>query len=170
MAWESYRPTPGKNTVRYRNTETGETRSRRQQEKETLSPKKYNQYYRRGVVNRKTEKFTKKSNTKHKVASVTRWQDLQNLINGQKPPKGKDLTAFVRVTDHKTGQEKQTQSVHVGGDWRFLLTEYAVALARKYFSPPGEDEPGEDDELSDEELDALEDQELEYELVFVSAL
>ena len=169
MAWESYRPTPGKNTVRYRNTETGETRSRRQHEKATIDPKKYNQYYRKGVIRRKTEKFTKRSNTKHKSASVSRWQDLQNLISKGKPPKGKDLTAFVRVTNHATGEQKQTQSVILSGDWRFLLTEYAVALARKYFSK-ADPEEGDDEELSDEELDALSDQELEYELVFVSDL
>lgn len=169
MAWEKYRPTPGKNTVRYRNTETGETRSRRQQEKSTLNPVKYNQYYRRGVTKRDTKKYTK-AETKHKIISVTRWQDLQNLINKQKPPKGKDLTAFVRVTNHATGEQKQTNSVAVGGDWRFLLTEFAVALARKYFTPPDDEGEGDDDELSDSELDALEDAELEYELVFVSDL
>ena len=170
MAWVSYRPTPGKNTVRYRNTETGETRSRRQQEKETMAPKKYNQYYRKGVTKRKTEKFTKKSNTKHKVLTVTRWQDLQNLIQREKPPKGKGpLTAFVRVTDHKTGQERQTQSVHVGGDWRVLLNQFAVAFMRAYFTPPS-DEPDDSDRLTDDELDDLEDAELEFELVFVAPL
>ena len=169
MAWVSYRPTPGKNTTRYRNTETGETRSRRQPEKATLNPTKYNQYYRRGVTKRDTKKYTK-AETKHKIVSVTRWQDLQNLINGQKPPKGKDLTAFVRVTNHATGEQKQTNSVAVSGDWRYLLNEYAVALFRKYFSPPGEDDEGDPDELSDEEQDAAAELELEYELVFVSDL
>jgi hypothetical protein len=168
MAWVSYRPTPGKNTTRYKNTETGETRSRRQHEKETLNPTKYNQYYRRGVTKRKTEKFTKKSQTKHKVVSVTRWQDLQNLIGGAKPPKGKGVTAFVRITDHATGDQHQTQSVFVGGDWRFLLAGLAVNLAHKYHTHPDNDEP--DEELSDDELDELAEKELEYELIFVSSL
>lgn len=168
MAWEKYRPTPGKNTVRYRNTETGETRSRRQHEKATINPTKYNQYYRRGVIKRDTKKYTK-AETKHKITTVSRWQDLQNLITRQKPPKGKDLTAFVRVTNHATGEQKQTNSVAVSGDWRYLLLEFAVALARKYFTPPDNDE-GDDDALSDEELDALEEIELEYELVFVADL
>lgn len=168
--WERVKPTPGKNTVRYRNPATGETISRRQYEKQTIDPKKYNQYYRKGVINRKTEKFTKRSQTKHKTISVTRWQDIEKLIATQKPPKSTDVTAFVRVTNTATGEQKQTNSVVLSGDWRYLLQEYAVSLARKYFTPPDNDGEGDDSELSDDELDALVDMELEYELVFVTDL
>lgn len=168
-AWERIKPTPGKNTVRYRNSATGETISRRQYEKQSLDPKRYNQYYRKGVTKRETKKFTEKAKTKHKIVSVTRWQDLEKLIATQKPPAKADVTAFVRVTNTATGEQKQTNSVVVSGDWRYLLQEYAVALARKYFTPP-DDEGGDDSELSDEELDALVDSELEYELVFVTDL
>lgn len=172
MAWEKYRPTPGKNTTRYRNTETGETQSRRQYEKQTFSPIRYAQYYNKGIIESSTKTYDKFAKTRHKTYKVARAQDIEKVLKAKKP-KDPNATAHVRIIDTKTGQIADTgpSAVTRGESYIKQLVEDAKKVYKgsgpiRLRIDPEEHDPDEFDDFDDFELD----EDYQYEIVYVTDL
>lgn len=160
VAWERI---PGQR--RYRNTETGETISRRQYDTKVNKESVYfgTNYVERQRATSKTEIYDVKSKTSHRIVKAKSPKEVKTILDRRR---GKSKGAFVRV--NREGQKYSTDIYsRKSSSFSFDLAIEAAKTASKYV-PRGEAAPEEEDITEPEDYPALDG--VDYEVVFVTNL